>query len=77
MLINSSDHEKSFCQKHFAAIKETDGDVEFEEMEDDDCDILSDLDTEMKGLKVRTNMTVLSNLIYSGVPINLNLFSMS
>ena len=46
--------------ENFAAIEETDEDVELEEMEDSDCDILSDGDTKMKELKidVLTNMTV-------------------
>ena len=58
--MSGSDHEKSFCQKHFEAIEETDEDVELEEMEDE---ILSDLDSELKELKneVGTNM-FLSNL---------------
>ena len=57
--MSGSDHEKSFCQKHFEAIEETDEDVELEEMEDSDFEILSDLDSELKELKneVGTNMT--------------------
>ena len=57
--MSGSDHEKSFCQKYFEAIEETDEDVELQEMEDSDCDILNDVDTEMKELKneVGTKMT--------------------
>ena len=40
--MSGSDHEKSFCQKQFAATEETDEDFEMEEMEDSDFEILSD-----------------------------------
>ena len=48
-----SDIKKSFYQKHFKAIEETDEDFELEETEDSDCDILSAVDTRLRNLKQR------------------------
>ena len=62
--MSGSDHEKSFCQKHFAAIEETDEDVQLEEMEDSDCDILSGVDVQMKELKIEVR-TKISNILFT------------
>ena len=49
--MSCSDQEKSFYQNHVDVIEETDEEFDLEEMESSDCEMLCDVDADMKELR--------------------------
>ena len=49
--MSGSDHEKSFNQNHFDVIEETDEELDLQEIGNSDCEMLCDVDIELKDFR--------------------------